>query len=81
KFKKIIRMNSINFQNFVFLLITYQIFQNNSNYLQAPVELQLAIFLKRIGSKEDIFGLCSRFEIIKGTIYLYCKRVMIAIFF
>ncbi|UZO24846.1 uncharacterized protein OCT59_017140 [Rhizophagus irregularis] len=43
------------------------------NHLQASVELQLAIFLRRIGSKEDIFGLCSRFGITKETIYLYCK--------
>ncbi|PKY25047.1 hypothetical protein RhiirB3_439834, partial [Rhizophagus irregularis] len=64
----------------VSLLITHPIFQNNSNHSQAPVELQLAIFLRRIGSKEDIFGLCSRFGIAEGTVYLYCKRVMIAIF-
>ncbi|GBC48126.2 putative nuclease HARBI1 [Rhizophagus irregularis DAOM 181602=DAOM 197198] len=50
------------------------------NHSQAPVELQLAIFLRRISSKEDIFGLCSRFGIAEETIYLYCKRVMIAIF-
>ncbi|CAB5364010.1 unnamed protein product [Rhizophagus irregularis] len=80
RFKKIIRMNSINFQKLVSLLITHPIFQNNSNHSQAPVELQLAIFLRRIGSKEDIFGLCSRFGIAEGTVYLYCKRVMIAIF-
>ncbi|CAB5384567.1 unnamed protein product [Rhizophagus irregularis] len=80
RFKKIIRMNSINFQKIVSLLITHPIFQNNSNHLQVSVELQLAIFLRRIGSKEDIFGLCSRFGITKGTIYLYCKRVIIVIF-
>ncbi|CAG8655001.1 10550_t:CDS:2, partial [Rhizophagus irregularis] len=57
RFKKIIRMNSINFQKLVSLLITHPIFQNN-----------------------NIFGLCSRFGIAKGTVYLYCKRVMIAIF-
>ncbi|GET52909.1 putative nuclease HARBI1 [Rhizophagus irregularis DAOM 181602=DAOM 197198] len=74
RFKKIIRMNSINFQKLVSLLITHPIFQNNRNHLQASVELQLAIFLRRIGSKEDIFGLCSRFGITKETIYLYCKR-------
>jgi hypothetical protein len=42
--------------------------------------LQLAFLLRRIGSKEDIFGLYARFGIAKETIYLYCKRVMIAIF-
>jgi len=35
--------------------------------------------LIRIGSKEDIFELCSRFGIVEGTVYLYSKRVIIAI--
>ena len=35
--------------------------------------------MRRIGSKEDIFGICSRFGITEGTVYLYCKRIMIAI--
>lgn len=79
RFKKIIRMESINFQKLVSLLVTHPIFQNNSNLLQAPVELQIAIFLRRIGSKENIFELCSRFGIAEETVYLYCKRVVIAI--
>ncbi|PKC07433.1 hypothetical protein RhiirA5_292199 [Rhizophagus irregularis] len=72
-------MDSLNFQKLVLTLSTYQIFHNNSCHLQAPVEFQLAIFLRRIGSKENIFEICSRFGIAEGTIYLYCKRVMIAI--
>ncbi|CAB5107573.1 unnamed protein product [Rhizophagus irregularis] len=79
RFKIIMRMDSLNFQKLVLTLSTYQIFHNNSCHLQAPVEFQLAIFLRRIGSKENIFEICSRFGIAEGTIYLYCKRVMIAI--
>ena len=79
RFKKVIRMDPDNFQRLVSLLNTHPIFQNNSNHLQAPVELQIAIFLKRIGSKENIFELCSRFGIAEGTVYIYCKRVIISI--
>ncbi|GES94479.1 putative nuclease HARBI1 [Rhizophagus clarus] len=38
-----------------------------------------AIFLRRVGSKNEIFGICSRYDILEGTVYLCCKRVMIAI--
>ena len=80
RFKVIMRMNSDNFQKLVSILVCHPIFQNNSNNLQAPVELQLAILLRRIGSKENIFEICSRFGIAEGTVYLFCKRAMIAIF-
>ena len=79
RFKKIMRMNPVNFQNLVSMLSTHSVFQNNSNNLQTAVELQFAIFLRRIGSKEIIFEICSRFGIAEGTVYLYCKRIMIAI--
>src|SRR6266542_3621562 len=79
RFKIVMRMDSVNFQYLVSMLNTHPIFQNNSNNLQASVELQLAIFLRRIGSKETIFEICSRFGIAEGTVYLYCKRIMIAI--
>ncbi|CAB4438252.1 unnamed protein product [Rhizophagus irregularis] len=45
----------------------------------APVEFQLAVFLRRLGSKEDIFSIYSRYGIAEGTVILYCKRVMKAI--
>lgn len=80
RFKIITRMDPVNFQKLVSMLITHPIFHNNSNNPQAPVELQLAVFLRRIGSKEDVFGICSKFGIAEGTVYLYCKRIMIAIF-
>ncbi|PKY55610.1 hypothetical protein RhiirA4_427641 [Rhizophagus irregularis] len=60
RFKIIMRMDSLNFQKLVLTLSTHQIFHNNSCHLQAPVEFQLAIFLRRIGSKENIFEICSR---------------------
>ncbi|CAI2198037.1 4692_t:CDS:1, partial [Funneliformis geosporum] len=59
RFKKIMRMDSINFQKLISVLNPLPIFQNNSNNLQASVELQLAVFLKRIGSKENIFEISS----------------------
>src|SRR5262249_10219246 len=80
RFKIIMRMNPISFQNLILMLNTHPIFQNNSKNLQAPVELQFAIFLRRIGSKESIFEICSRFGIAERTVYLYCKRLMTAIF-
>ncbi|RGB32987.1 hypothetical protein C1646_762237 [Rhizophagus diaphanus] len=36
------------------------------NLRHAPVELQLAIFLQRVGSKDEISGICSRFGISEG---------------
>jgi len=79
RFKKIMRIDPINFQCLVSMLSTHSVFQNNSNNIQTAVELQLAIFLRRIGSKETIFEICSRFGIAEGTVYLYCKRIIIAI--
>jgi len=43
------------------------------------VELQLAIFLHRIGSRSDIFNICSKFGIGEGTVILYTKRIIKAI--
>jgi hypothetical protein len=72
-------MDPQSFQNLITTIETHSIFQSTGNKKQAPIELQLAIFLRRIGSKDEIFGICSRFGISEGTVYLYCKRVMLAI--
>ena len=74
------RMDSQSFQNLLMKIKSHLIFQSSDNKLQAPVELQLAIFLWRIGSKDEIFSICLRYGISKGTVYLYCERVMLAIF-
>jgi hypothetical protein len=79
RFKRIMRMDSQSFQNFLIKIQSHPIFQPTSNNQQAPVELQLAVFLRRVGSKDEIFGICSRYGISEGTVYLYCKRVMTAI--
>src|SRR5256885_9790819 len=79
RFKKIMRMDSQSFQNIILKIESHSIFQPTGNKPQAPVELQLAIFLRKIGSKDEIFGICSRYGISEGAVYLYCKRVMIAI--
>src|SRR5436190_20751620 len=73
------RMDSQSFQNLITNIETHSIFQSTGNKQQAPVELQLAIFLRRVGSKDEIFSICSRYGISEGTVYLYCKRVMLAI--
>ncbi len=39
------RMNSESFQNFITKIRTHSIFQSAGNRQQAPIELQLAIFL------------------------------------
>ncbi|RIA83412.1 hypothetical protein C1645_699475, partial [Glomus cerebriforme] len=46
---------------------------------QAPVALQLAIFLKHLGSYDDIASICSHFEISEGIIILYVDHVIKAI--
>lgn len=79
RFKRIIRMDSCSFQSLLIKIKSHSVFQPTGTKPQAPVELQLAIFLRRIGSKDEIFGICSRYGIAEGTVYLYCKRVMIAI--
>ncbi|PKY62609.1 hypothetical protein RhiirA4_305883, partial [Rhizophagus irregularis] len=79
RFKKIMRMVPESFEVLVKLLNIHPIFQSNHVTQQAPVELQLAIFLRRLGSKESIFSICSRYGIAEGTVILYCKRIMKAI--
>src|ERR1043165_6248243 len=78
-FKKILRMTLESFTKLVKLISSYDIFKSNSKRKQAPVELQLAIFLHRIGSRSDIFNICSKFGIGEGTVILYTKRIIKAI--
>ena len=59
RFKKILRMFSESFKVLVNLLNTHPIFQSNNVKQQAPIELQLAVFLRRVESKENIFSLYS----------------------
>lgn len=79
RFKRIMRMDAQSFQNLITKIETHSIFQSTGNKQQAPIEFQLAIFLRRVGSKDEIFSICSRYGISEGTVYLYCKRVMLAI--
>ncbi|UZO24818.1 uncharacterized protein OCT59_017112 [Rhizophagus irregularis] len=64
--------------NLITNIESHSIFQSTGNRQQVPVELQLAIFLRR-GSKDEIFSIRSHYGISEGTVYLYCKRVMLAI--
>jgi hypothetical protein len=79
RFKKIMRMLPENFKALVNLINTHPIFQSNYIKQQAPVELQLAVFLRKLESKDDVFSICSRYGIAEGTVLLYCKRIMKAI--
>jgi len=79
RFKKVMRMLPESFKSLTNLLKDHLIFVSNNNKQQVPVEFQLAVFLRRLGSKEDIFSICSRYGIAEGTVILYCKRVMKAI--
>ncbi|CAB5214697.1 unnamed protein product [Rhizophagus irregularis] len=54
------------FNKLVQVLQNDTVFQNKGNKPQAPVEFQLVIFLRRLGSKDDILSICSRFGICEG---------------
>ena len=71
RFKKIMRMFPESFKALVNLLNVHPIFQSNHITQQAPVELQLAVFLRRLGSKENIFSICSRYGIAR-----YCDIIL-----
>ncbi|PKC68643.1 hypothetical protein RhiirA1_506647, partial [Rhizophagus irregularis] len=79
RFKKVIRMERQQFNKLVQVLQNDTVFQNKGNKPQAPVEFQLVIFLRRLGSKDDILSICSRFGICEGTVILYINHVMKAI--
>jgi hypothetical protein len=79
RFKKVLRMLPETFKSLVNLIKNHLIFQSNNLKQQAPVELQLAVFLRRLGSRNDIFSICSNYGIAEGTVILFCKRVMKAI--
>ncbi|GES75521.1 protein ANTAGONIST OF LIKE HETEROCHROMATIN PROTEIN 1-like [Rhizophagus clarus] len=63
RFKKVLRMERQQFNKLVQVLQNDTVFQNKGNKPQAPVEFQLVIFLRRLGSKVDILSICSRFRI------------------
>ncbi|CAB5379692.1 unnamed protein product [Rhizophagus irregularis] len=54
------------FNKLVQVLQNNTVFQNKGNKPQAPVEFQLVIFLRRLGSKDDILSIYSRFGICEG---------------
>ena len=69
-------------QHFIKLVQVLQnntIFQSEGNKPQVPVELQLAIFLRRLDSKDNIVSICSWYGVSEGTIILYVNRVIKAI--
>src|SRR3989337_2212983 len=57
RFKKVLRIEKQQFNKLVQILQNDTIFQSKGNKPQAPVELQLAIFLRRLGSKDDILSI------------------------
>ncbi|GET58164.1 protein ANTAGONIST OF LIKE HETEROCHROMATIN PROTEIN 1-like [Rhizophagus irregularis DAOM 181602=DAOM 197198] len=81
RFKKILRILPENFKLLVNLIKNHSVFQSNNSKQQLFVELQFAVFIRRLGSRNDIFSICSNFRIAEGTVILFCKRVMKAIIF
>ena len=59
RFKKILRMEKQHFIKLVQVLQNDTIFQSEGNKPQVSVELQLAIFLRRLDFKDDIVNICS----------------------
>jgi hypothetical protein len=79
RFKKLFRMSRHSFSLLADRIRNDGAFISRGNKEQAPVELQLAVFLRRLGTMEDIFSICSHFGIAEGTVILYSKRVMKAL--
>ena len=67
------------FQQLVDLISPHPVFSSQGNKPQVCVELQLAVFLCRLGSTGSLFEVCSRFGIGEGTVILYTKRIIQAI--
>ena len=79
RFKKVLRMLLENFKSLVNLIKNHSIFQSNDPKQQAPVKLQLAVFLRKLGLRNDIFSICFNYGISEGTVILFCKCVIKAI--
>jgi hypothetical protein len=79
RFKKLLRMFPHHFQQLANLIRFHPVFLLQGPKPQVCVELQLAVFLCRLGSTGSLFGVCSRFGIGEGTVILYTKRVIQAI--
>jgi hypothetical protein len=73
RFKKLLRMFSHHFQQLADLICPHPVFLSQGNKPQICVELQLAVFLCRLGSTGSLFEVCSRFGIGEGTVILYTK--------
>ncbi|CAG8655352.1 4276_t:CDS:2, partial [Paraglomus occultum] len=79
RFKKLFRLSRHSFTLVVAHIKNNNVFISEGNKQQAPVELQLAVFLRRLGTMEDIFSIGSQFGIAEGTVILYSKQVMKAL--
>ncbi|CAI2199582.1 10124_t:CDS:1, partial [Funneliformis geosporum] len=79
RFKKILRMFPHNFLQLSNLIRFHPVFLSQGTKPQVCIELQLAVFLCRLGSTGSLFGVCSRFGLGEGTVILYTKRVIQAI--
>ncbi len=79
RFKKLLRIFPHHFQQLANLIRFHPVFLLQGTKSQVCVELQLAVFLCRLGSTGSLFGVCSRFGIGEGTVILYTKRVIQAI--
>lgn len=79
EFRQTVRLSKQSFSSLVDAIENDPVFHNDSKHPQSSVELQLAVFLKRLGSKAHNWDIAQLFGISYGTIGLFCARVMKAI--
>jgi hypothetical protein len=79
EFRKTFRLNKSTFDNLIKDIEGDAVFCNNSRCKQKPVKLQLAVFLKTLGSVSSRWDVSTHFGISQGTVCLYCDRVSKAI--
>jgi len=79
RFKKFFRMSKSNFDKLVNILKVNPIFHTNTFNKQINVNFQIAVFLRRLAIKGDIFTISSLFGISEGTVILYTNRTIKAI--
>jgi len=81
-FRTTFRLGKCAFHHLVSKIETHLVFHNKSNFQQTAVEHQLAVFLRRIGSKGmggSHWDLALGVGVGEGTISLFCERVLTAI--
>jgi len=80
RFRHMLRMSKSAFNKLVDQIHKHEVFQQHPGKRpQKPVEFQLAVTLRRLGSKCDVFEVASKFGISEGSVLTYQTRVIKAI--